>query len=169
MKQNPRDRAIAEMAELREKLGKLEAFVEVYDELQAEDEDETVHLDVPLVAESKQLGQCVTLSAETPFASKEQIWDAVRDILRDETEPMHISYLYKLVTARGLRITGQNPKGNLSAKLAPLDDVIYVKDRGWVLRANMNRALMNGSPNGNGSDRESLPSPETSNPAYRGA
>lgn len=164
MTQSPKDRAVERLVEIEAQAKQLRQFIKLYDELAGSNVDVSVDMHIDMHVNSSP-------STSPSFATKEEIWDAVRDILRDETEPMHISYLFKLVTTRGLRIGGQKPKSNLSAKLAPLNDVIYLKDKGWILRQNMNRFVnaLSGSTNGNGSDRESLPSPETSNPAHRGA
>lgn len=66
---------------------------------------------------------------------KEAIIDVVRAVLKQvHPRPLLIGDLFEAVIARGVNIGGQNPKGNLSAKLAPIDDIIYIKDEGWYYR-----------------------------------
>lgn len=120
MSETPKDMALQRLAELDAEARNLREFVALYERLEIE----------ALVMRGPP-------PAPPPgeFATKGEIAAAVRDILRGETQPMHISFLYKQVTARGLRISGKNPKGNLSAKLAPFRDIVYVKDKGWLLRS----------------------------------
>jgi hypothetical protein len=66
-------------------------------------------------------------------SSSDEVADQVRTILHRTQEPLSISKLYDEVIAAGLVIGGKNPKSNLSAKLAPYDDIIYIKDKGWKL------------------------------------
>lgn len=72
-------------------------------------------------------------------SSKDEIIQAARRILRGAyPEPVAIGELYEKITKSGLVIGGKNPKGNLSAKLAPPDDIFYVKDEGWFCRPQKN-------------------------------
>lgn len=70
---------------------------------------------------------------EIAFSTAQEIATAVRQVLTVNPGPMHISKLYEALLTMGLRISGQNPKANLSAKLSPYDDIIYIKDQGWKL------------------------------------
>ena len=125
MAQSPRERAVARLEEISEEARKLRLFIEIYDQLD-------IGNDSP-AAQVYRAAAAASIREDERFATKEEIYQAVQEILHGETEPMHIGHLYKLVTSRGLRISGQNPKGNLSAKLAPCKDVVYVKDQGWIL------------------------------------
>lgn len=164
MTQTPKDRAIARLAEIQKEAAELDRFIRMYDIF--DNKEDVTGSSLP-PAPPVQLP--VGVPSDDGFATKEEIAEAVRDILRGETVPMHINFLYKLVTERGLRISGQNPKGNLSAKLAPFDDIIYVKEKhqsGWILKQN-NPAKRDEAPNsdelndasnrGNGGDYRSHP------------
>lgn len=184
MTRTPKDRALAQLAELEAKAEELRQFIDLYDEL---DSNEAPQLIVCLQGDADSIdidescyrrthravrNRRVVRNADSgqfvfknDYSTKEEIAESVRDILHDETEPMHINQLFRLVIERGIRINGQNPKGNLSAKMAPLRDIIYVKDKGWILKRNLERKIeqafkhrsVDDSTNGNGSDRESLP------------
>lgn len=67
------------------------------------------------------------------LSSKDEIVEAARSVLKaNYPNSMHITDLYNEVVNLGIKIGGQNPKGNFSAKLAPPDDLKYIKDRGWI-------------------------------------
>lgn len=66
-------------------------------------------------------------------SSADEIASCVRGILTAAGEPLDISQLYDEVLKAGLTIGGRNPKGNLSAKLAPYDDIMFIKGKGWKL------------------------------------
>lgn len=134
---SPKERALARLAEIEkleaelgEEKRELLLFIKMYDRFEA-----------PFTGADVLAANRDDDVDERPFATKEEIAQTVREILRGETEPMHIGFLYKKVTERGLRITGQSPKGNLSAKLAPFDDIIYVRDKGWILKENLSRRV----------------------------
>jgi hypothetical protein len=174
MSQTPKERAREQLAFYEREAEKLRFFIELYDLLEGtppEPDMATVGGSVPMQAVMKPES-----AQEAPFATSDEIVEAVREILKGETEPMHISYLYKLVTAKGLRISGQNPKGNLSAKLAPYKNVVkYVRNgltgkAGWLLvEPSPKVEAPNGTrPNGASNHGEGGTSPN-SNPAQRGA
>ncbi len=76
------------------------------------------------------------------FNTRDEIVNAAREVLKAHApEAIHISQLYETLVASGIRINGRNPKGNLSAKLAPPPDLVYVKDRGWIYRPEKDEAL----------------------------
>lgn len=73
------------------------------------------------------------------FSSRDEIVSAAREVLKTiSPRPMQIGDLFDALIDRGIKISGKNPKGNLSAKLAPPDDIVYVKDEGWYYRPNEN-------------------------------
>lgn len=51
---------------------------------------------------------------------------------------MHINALYNALVSRGVRISGKNPKANLSAKLSPPSDIVFVRNEGWYCRTDEN-------------------------------
>lgn len=74
-------------------------------------------------------------ATDSEFSTKEEIIEAARTVLTEcAPSPMHISDLYDRVVDMGIRVPGQNPKGNLSAKLAPPKDLVYVRNEGWYYR-----------------------------------
>lgn len=77
-------------------------------------------------------------SASERYSTRDEIVSAAREVLRAHApEALHINKLYDALVAKGIRISGRNPKGNLSAKLAPPADLVYVRDRGWVYRPSL--------------------------------
>ncbi|MGD1926528.1 MAG: hypothetical protein ACFB03_20450 [Paracoccaceae bacterium] len=73
------------------------------------------------------------------FSTRDEIVEAARKVLREaHPEPVLIGDLYETLLRRGVRISGKNPKGNLSAKLAPPDDIVFVRDKGWYFRPKKN-------------------------------
>ena len=128
MTRSKRDAAVDRLAQLEAEARRLRVFIEMYDALP---DDDVESADRPSErAENKPPSQ----QTESEFSSNEEIIAAVRNILDGETQPMHINFLYKLVTQRGIRVSGRNPKGNLSAKLAPYKDIVYIRDRGWIIK-----------------------------------
>lgn len=76
------------------------------------------------------------------FSSRDEIVGASREILRQvHPRPLAISDLFKALIDRGIRISGNNPKGNLSAKLSQPADIVYVRDEGWYYRPQEKEAL----------------------------
>lgn len=72
---------------------------------------------------------------EAEYSSKDQIVSAAREALkRAYPNPLSIAELFRVLSEGGIKISGQNPKGNLSAKLAAPDDIVYVRDEGWYYR-----------------------------------
>lgn len=69
------------------------------------------------------------------FSSRDQIINTSREILQQVSpRPLIIGDLFQALIDRGVKIGGNSPKGNLSAKLSQADDIVYVKDEGWYYR-----------------------------------
>lgn len=76
-----------------------------------------------------------TLILEDGYSSRDQIVSAAREVLKQAyPQPLSIAELFRVLSESGIKISGQNPKGNLSAKLAAPDDIVYVRDEGWYYR-----------------------------------
>ena len=67
------------------------------------------------------------------------------DLLRIEGKPTSASDIYEKLIRRGIKISGQNPKGNLTAKFATKKDIFsYDKDSGlWSLIEWINKTKTN--------------------------
>jgi hypothetical protein len=70
-----------------------------------------------------------------PSSSTTEILKQSEDVLQLQGKPMSAGEIYEMVVRRGVRIGGQNPKGNLTAKFATAKDVfVFDKDSGlWSL------------------------------------
>lgn len=96
---------------------------------------------MPAPAKWKRVGTHPDATSGTDVSPKEEIIDVVRHILKQvHPRPLLIGDLFEAVLSRGVNIGGQNPKGNLSAKLAPVEDIVYIKDEGWYYRPKVKEA-----------------------------
>jgi hypothetical protein len=76
-----------------------------------------------------------SFAIENAYSSRDQIVSAAREVLKHAyPKPLSIAELFRVLSESGIKISGQNPKGNLSAKLAAPDDIVYVRDEGWYYR-----------------------------------
>lgn len=121
------DKARLRLEAIEREANELRQFIRMYERL-AGDTDATgprpADISVDTSASQPEIDQ--------EFSTKEEIVDAARAVLKEVAPaPMHISELFDRVLAMDIRIPGKNPKGNLSAKLAPPDDLVYVRKEGW--------------------------------------
>lgn len=120
------------LLELEAESVELRGFLRTYDKLSAKLLEKKPKVTTPT-------RQVMFFGGGEGVSSKEAIVTAARAVLRDShPNPVLIGDLYESLVSKGLNIGGKNPKGNLSAKLAPSDDLIYVKDEGWYYRPQRN-------------------------------
>lgn len=79
--------------------------------------------------------QNISPSGELKASSRSAILKESEDYLRQKGRPVPASEIYDVITRRGIRISGQNPRGNLTAKFATAKDrFLYDKETGhWSL------------------------------------
>ena len=114
-------RALKRIDELKAELGELESFVQLYQRLAPK-------LDAEPQAEEKAAKIEETLNKPTP---QREIHDMAREGLRSEGRPIPTNLLYEKLTSRGVIVGGQNPIGNLGAKLAYAPDLQNTRGEGW--------------------------------------
>lgn len=122
MTQDPLLVAKAKIAEHRAEIARLEQFVEMYVTLsgsQASSEAKRDQgLSKPLSAVPAPPVQRAMFAADARFSSTSEIIDAAIGVLRASGVAMSAAGIYEELIARGIRIAGQKPKANLTAKFA---------------------------------------------------
>lgn len=146
------DKAKLRLDALEKEAADLRAFIKMYVKLSATD-----RFPAPM---AKNVDKDISVSGSDllwavdndQFSSRDEIVQAARDVLRKiAPRPMLIGDLYDALRDRGIKISGKNPKGNLSAKLAPPDDIVYVKNEGWYYRPDENGGTAGSSDANTGS------------------
>jgi len=123
------DKAKLRLDAIEREADELRAFIRMYVKLA-----EPQHLAKPVAAEHIK-SDLKFYGGGDAFSTRHEIIEAARDILkRVHPRPLIISDLFQALVDRGIKINGQNPKGNLSAKLSQPEDIVYVKDEGWYYR-----------------------------------
>lgn len=120
----------AELDERRAELEDLESFVVLYQRISQRLGGEAVAKETAAKIEQ-------ALNRPTP---QREIHDIVRAILHHEGRAMPTNLLFERLTKKGVIVGGQNPVGNLGAKLAYAIDLENIKGIGWWFKPEKDEA-----------------------------
>ncbi len=120
-------------------MNELRAFIRTYEKLSGESVTDVVY--APAVATPVVKQKFYGGGSVEQFSSRDEIVEAARAVLKNAyPRPMVIGDLYDEVVRMGIRISGNNPKGNFSAKLSPPKDLEFVRDEGRYYRPEKDEA-----------------------------
>lgn len=139
MNESVLDKAKLRLQAIEQEAEDLRAFVRMYAKLAGHAD----HAEAPRENPTKTsvFGGSSLLGASREFSSRDEIVGAAREVLKQvHPRPLMIGDLFDALQDRGIKISGNNPKGNLSAKLSQPNDIVYVRDEGWYYQPQRDEA-----------------------------